>query len=62
MSTTIIDAQTAFSSKFRLLAAQFGLKSFQEKVINNVIQNGSTLAIMPTGGGKSLNLLGSNKP
>ena len=32
---------------------QFTLKDFQKKVIRNVVDNGSTLCIMPTGGGKS---------
>lgn len=43
-----------FASKFQGLAAKFDLKPFQVKVIEQVIHNGSTLAIMPTGGGKSL--------
>jgi ATP-dependent DNA helicase RecQ len=43
-----------FASKFPGLAAQFNLKPFQEKVIERVIHHGSTLAVMPTGGGKSL--------
>lgn len=43
-----------FKKEFPLLASSFSLKSFQEKVINQVITNGSTLAVMPTGGGKSL--------
>lgn len=30
------------------------LKSIQEKAINNIIEDGNTLCIMPTGGGKSL--------
>ena len=33
---------------------QFQLKQFQKQVIENVLRNGSTIAIMPTGGGKSL--------
>ena len=33
---------------------QFQLKDFQKKVINKVINDGNTLCIMPTGGGKSL--------
>lgn len=43
-----------YSEKFPGLAAQFQLKPFQEKVIEHVIRQGSTLAVMPTGGGKSL--------
>ena len=33
---------------------QFQLKDFQKKVICNVVEKGSTLCIMPTGGGKSI--------
>lgn len=33
--------------------SEFTLKDFQKKVIRNVVDNGSTLCIMPTGGGKS---------
>lgn len=43
-----------FEKEFPTLAKDFALKPFQEKVINNVLMNGSTLAVMPTGGGKSL--------
>ena len=50
----IINANDIFQEHFPALATQFSLKPFQEKVINNVLQNGSTLAVMPTGGGKSL--------
>lgn len=32
----------------------FTLKDFQKKVISNVMDNGNTLCIMPTGGGKSV--------
>ncbi len=47
-------ASEVFEKEFPTLASQFSLKPFQEKVINQVISNGSTLAVMPTGGGKSL--------
>lgn len=47
-------ARAVFEKEFPGLASQFSLKPFQEKVINHVIDNGSTLAVMPTGGGKSL--------
>jgi ATP-dependent DNA helicase RecQ len=47
-------ARAVFEKEFPGLAGQFSLKPFQEKVINHVIDNGSTLAVMPTGGGKSL--------
>lgn len=43
-----------FEKEFPVLASKFSLKPFQEKVINHVIDKGSTLAVMPTGGGKSL--------
>lgn len=47
-------AVEVFEKEFPALASQFSLKPFQEKVINQVILSGSTLAVMPTGGGKSL--------
>jgi len=47
-------AVEVFNKEFSALASNFSLKPFQEKVINHVIMNGSTLAVMPTGGGKSL--------
>lgn len=47
-------AINVFNKEFTSLANSYALKPFQEKVINHVISNGSTLAIMPTGGGKSL--------
>jgi ATP-dependent DNA helicase RecQ len=50
----IINASNVFEQSFPNLANQFSLKPFQEKVINQVIEKGSTLAVMPTGGGKSL--------
>ena len=33
---------------------KFVLKAFQKKVINNIVDNGNTLCIMQTGGGKSV--------
>ncbi len=33
---------------------RFTLKNFQKKAISNVLDNGNTLCIMPTGGGKSV--------
>ena len=51
MTTKAVDV---FKKEFPGLAKSFDLKPFQEKVINQVITNGSTLAVMPTGGGKSL--------
>ena len=47
-------AVEVFKKEFPALANSFVLKPFQEKVINQVINNGSTLAVMPTGGGKSI--------
>jgi len=47
-------ATEVFKNEFPTLAKDFSLNPFQEKVINHVIESGSTLAIMPTGGGKSL--------
>ncbi|MEH1833965.1 MAG: RecQ family ATP-dependent DNA helicase [Nostoc sp.] len=47
-------AKEVFEKEFPALAGVFFLKPFQEKVINHLIDNGSTLAVMPTGGGKSL--------
>ena len=47
-----IDLQ--FKEYFPQLEKNFKLKYFQKKVIENVIDKGSTLCIMPTGGGKSL--------
>jgi len=49
-----ISAVDIFNKEFRSLSNDFLLKPFQEKVINQVISHGSTLAVMPTGGGKSL--------
>ena len=47
-------AKEIFKNEFPALTNEFSLKPFQEKVINQVIKDGSTLAVMPTGGGKSL--------
>lgn len=49
-----INAKEIFKDNFPSLASKYTLKPFQEKVINHVVNNGSTLAVMPTGGGKSL--------
>ncbi|WP_291152276.1 RecQ family ATP-dependent DNA helicase [Flavobacterium sp. UBA7680] len=48
------NAVEIFKKEFPALADNFPLKPFQEKVINHVIRSGSTIAVMPTGGGKSL--------
>jgi len=48
------NATDIYEKKFPAMAKLYSLKPFQEEVINHVIKNGSTLAIMPTGGGKSL--------
>lgn len=49
-----INAKEIFKDNFPSLASKYTLKPFQEKVINHVVNNGSTLVVMPTGGGKSL--------
>lgn len=49
-----INPQKEFEKHFPNLKEQYSLKPFQEKVINNLCNNDSTIAIMPTGGGKSL--------
>lgn len=49
--------QTHQSQLKSLLKTHFGYDSFldnQEEIINNVLDNNDTIAIMPTGGGKSL--------
>ncbi len=46
------DIDKDFSKFFPEL--DFELKPFQKKVISNVVDSGSTLCIMPTGGGKSV--------
>jgi len=43
-----------FKKLFPKLAQQFPLKPFQEEVVKNVLEGNSAVAIMPTGGGKSL--------
>jgi ATP-dependent DNA helicase RecQ len=48
---------TTQQSKFDLLKTHFGYEQFlpnQEEIINNVLDQKDTIAIMPTGGGKSL--------
>ncbi len=50
----MINAQTEFELHFPKLKDQFSLKPFQRIVIENVCNVDSTVAIMPTGGGKSL--------
>jgi len=47
-------SEHAFTQKFPFLAKKIDLKPFQIKVIENIIDGNSTIAIMPTGGGKSL--------
>lgn len=50
----IFNVEKSFQMYFPNLASKFELKAFQKRVITNVISNGNTLCIMPTGGGKSL--------
>lgn len=50
----MINPEQEFEKHFPELKEQFSLKRFQEKVISNVCKYNSTVAIMPTGGGKSL--------
>lgn len=54
--TTPDYASKVFEQEFSKLAAEFenGLYKFQKQVINHVIDQPTTLAVMPTGGGKSL--------
>lgn len=49
-----INPAEEFEKHFPKLKEQFALKPFQERVIANVCNFDSTVAIMPTGGGKSL--------
>ena len=48
---------TTLQNKFDLLKKHFGYEKFlpnQEEIINNILDKKDTIAIMPTGGGKSL--------
>lgn len=49
-----MQAEQAFKEKFPILSEQIVLKDIQKNVINNVLNKNNTLAILPTGGGKSL--------
>ncbi|MCT6815223.1 MAG: RecQ family ATP-dependent DNA helicase [Lysinibacillus fusiformis] len=49
-----MQAEQAFKDNFPILAEQITLKDIQKNVINNVVNRHKTLAILPTGGGKSL--------
>lgn len=48
------DIDNCFKKDFPKLSAEFELKTFQKSVISNTVEQGNTLCIMPTGGGKSL--------
>lgn len=50
----ISKAADTFQKHFPTLTGQMTLKDFQAEVINNLAEGHSSLAIMPTGGGKSL--------
>ncbi|MGG1327147.1 RecQ family ATP-dependent DNA helicase [Bacillus tropicus] len=47
-------AKDVFKMHFPNLASNFSLKKIQEEVIDKIIEKQNTLAILPTGGGKSL--------
>jgi len=51
---TVTDIKNNFKKFFPNLNKDFELKPFQEKALLSVLNKGNTLAIMPTGGGKSL--------
>ena len=50
----MLDIDSMFEEYFPILAQQFKLKDFQKDFITNVVNQGNTLCIMPTGGGKPL--------
>ena len=50
--TVMLDLDRDFKEYFP--KKEFMLKDFQKKVISNVVDNGNTLCIMQTGGGKSI--------
>ncbi|GFZ30099.1 hypothetical protein CSC2_06250 [Clostridium zeae] len=50
----MLNIDSKFTQYFPSLSNQFSIKDFQSRVISNVMSNGNTLCIMPTGGGKSL--------
>lgn len=50
----MINPKAEFEKHFPNLKEHFSLKPFQEKVIANICNSDSTVAVMPTGGGKSL--------
>lgn len=50
----MLNIDSKFREYFPNLASKFELKEFQKRVIDNIVQEGNTLCIMPTGGGKSL--------
>ncbi|MGL5151288.1 MAG: RecQ family ATP-dependent DNA helicase [Clostridium sp.] len=54
MDTVLHNIDLKFKEEFPVLASGFCLKDFQKRVIKNVLDNGNTLCIMPTGGGKSI--------
>lgn len=50
----MLNIDNRFKKYFPNLANKYELYEFQKKVINNIVEEGNTLCIMPTGGGKSL--------
>jgi len=53
----MINIEAEFIKYFPHLAKAFapdGLREYQKKAVFNVVNNGNTLCVMPTGGGKSL--------
>ncbi|WDU78840.1 RecQ family ATP-dependent DNA helicase [Lysinibacillus sp. G01H] len=49
-----MQAEEVFKEYFPQMAEEITLKEIQKKVINNILGDNNSLAILPTGGGKSL--------
>ena len=50
----LMQAEQIFKESFPFIAEQITLKEIQKNVITNIVDRQNTLAILPTGGGKSL--------